>query len=113
MQNGGKNPLIQLLVVNLLGGSALGLALATLFLLLNLGQLRTLVLSSDQEAMALMMLFLGCASTFASAAIAGAIMLLPSHDDGAGGHGELRPTAFRARRRHGIWHSRELEEDES
>jgi hypothetical protein len=85
MRNDGANIFLRLFVVNLLGGSAVGIGLAALLLMLDLGNLRTLILSSDVEAMALIMMLVGLALTFGTAAIAGAIMLLSSAaDDGAG-----------------------------
>ena len=85
MQHDGANLFLRLFVVNLLGGSAVGIGLAALLLMLDLGSLRTLILSSDVEAMALIMMLVGLALTFGTAAIAGAIMLLSSNDDGGAG----------------------------
>jgi hypothetical protein len=85
MQHDGANLFLRLFVVNLLGGSAVGIGLAALLLMLDLGSLRTLILSSDVEAMALIMMLVGLALTFGTAAIAGAIMLLSSNDNGGAG----------------------------
>lgn len=76
-----NNPLVKLIAVNLLGGSVLGALLAAVFLVFNLADLRTLIFSSDNATMALVMMFGASASTFATAAIAGAIMLLAVQDD--------------------------------
>lgn len=85
MSQDGMNLFFRLFIVNLLGGSAVGIGLAALLLMLDLGNLRTLILSSDVEAMALIMMLVGLALTFGTAAIAGAIMLLSSADkDGSG-----------------------------
>jgi hypothetical protein len=95
MRHGDINLLYQLLAVNLIAGSALGAVLAALFLAFDLDGLRTLVLASDQEATALAMLFIGCASTFATAAVAGAVMMLATADDNdAGGGGVMRQIAI-------------------
>ena len=76
MRRGDRNHLVRLFTINLIAGSAIGAAMAALFLALDLAGLRTLILSSDQTAMALTMLFGGCASTFATASVAGAVMML-------------------------------------
>ena len=55
MRNDDANIFLRLFVVNLLGGSAVGIGPAALLLMLDLGNLRTLILSSDVEAMALIM----------------------------------------------------------
>jgi hypothetical protein len=69
---------MRLCVVNLFGGLALGGGFATLCLILDLDNLRTLIFSSEDAVTAMILLFLGSASTFATAAIAGAVMsLLP------------------------------------
>jgi hypothetical protein len=72
-------------VVNLVGGSVVGVGLAATLLLLDLGHLRTLIMTSDSEALALVMMIVGLALTYGTAATAGAIMLLSSHDEGVGG----------------------------
>jgi hypothetical protein len=94
MRHGDINLLYQLLAVNLIAGSALGAVLAALFLAFDLDGLRTLVLASDQEATALAMLFIGCASTFATAAVAGAVMMLATADDNDAGGGVMRQIAI-------------------
>lgn len=91
MSHDGANLFFRLFVVNLLGGSAVGIGLAALLLMLDLGNLRTLILSSDIEAMALIMMLVGLALTFGTAAIAGAIMLLSSADDDSAGTGRFVP----------------------
>jgi hypothetical protein len=63
-------------------------------LLLDLGHLRTLIMTSDSEALTLVMMIFGLALTYGTAATAGAIMLLSSHDEGAGG---MRPNLLVSR----------------
>jgi hypothetical protein len=86
--------LTRFFVVNLVGGSAVGVSLAAILLLLDLGHLRTLIMTSDSEALALVMMIVGLALTYGTAATAGAIMLLSSHDEGAGG---MRPNPLVSR----------------
>jgi hypothetical protein len=73
-----RNLIYHLFATNLLAGSAIGAVLAALFFFFDIAGLRTLIVSSDQEAVALTMLFGGCATTFATAAVAGAVMMLAS-----------------------------------
>lgn len=89
MSQDGAKLFFRLFVVNLLGGSAVGIGLAALLLMLDLGNLRTLILTSDVEAMALIMMLVGLALTFGTAAIAGAIMLLSCADDDSNGTGRF------------------------
>ena len=77
----GANPLIQLIAVNLFGGSVLGAILATALVVFDIANLRTLILSSDAGITALILIFVCSASTFSTAAIAGAVMLLAASDD--------------------------------
>lgn len=77
----GADPLIRLIAVNLFGGSALGAISATVLLVFDLANLRTLILSSDTALTALIMIFVCSASTFSTAAIAGAVMMLAANDD--------------------------------
>ncbi len=99
MRRSDINHLFHLLAVNLIAGAALGAVLAALLLGFDIYDLRTLVLASDEEATALAMLFAGCASTFATAAVAGAIMLLASADEDGESGGLLRPIAIEAKAR--------------
>jgi hypothetical protein len=80
-----KNLSTRFFVVNLVGGSAVGVSLAATLLLLDLGHLRTLIMTSDSQALALVMMIVGLALTYGTAATAGAIMLLSPHDEGGGG----------------------------
>jgi hypothetical protein len=64
-----------------LGGSVLGALLAATFLVFDLAVPRTLILSSDNATMALVMMFGASASTFATATTADAIMMLAASDD--------------------------------
>ncbi len=75
------DPLIGLIAVNLFGGSVVGAILATVLLVFDLADLRTLILSSDNAFTTLVMLFVCSALTFSTAAIAGGVMMLAASDD--------------------------------
>jgi hypothetical protein len=71
-------------------GAALGLALAALFLVLDTGGLRRLLLKSDAWPAGLCLLCAGFAITFGSAVCGSAIMSLPAGDDRRARGGEWR-----------------------
>ncbi|MGO9942954.1 MAG: hypothetical protein ACLPIC_09320 [Rhodoblastus sp.] len=79
--NNRSDPLIKLIAANLFGGAVLGAILATVLLVFDMADLRTLALSGDTALTAIVMLFVCSASTFATAAIAGAIMMLAVSDN--------------------------------
>lgn len=73
-----KNPLFHLLLVNGLAGAGLGLVFVAGVLVLDLASLRTLLMQTGEWAVGLSLLVIGSVSTFASVAMGGAIMLVPS-----------------------------------
>lgn len=96
-----RHPLFRLLVINGLGGAALGLLFVAGVLALDVAGIRSLLASTGEWVIGLSLLSIGSITTFASVAMGGAIMLLPrdpdDHDSGRR-EGEPVPVAVVAKR---------------
>ena len=78
----GNRPLFRLLTVNGIAGAALGILFVLAILALDIGGIRTLLVATGDWAIALPLLTMGSVVTFASVAMGGAIMLIPTDDRG-------------------------------
>lgn len=72
--------MVRYLALHCLMGTALGAVFAGLLMMINLGGLMDLISMSDQPALPIAMLVVGCALTFGSATMAAAVMSI-DHDD--------------------------------
>ena len=66
--------IVRFLALHCLMGTALGAGFAGLLMMINLGGLMDLIATSDQPALPIAMLVVGCALTFGSATMAAAVM---------------------------------------
>jgi hypothetical protein len=76
-----RDPLLTMVLGNLLWGMGLGLVFAGGVYLLDLGHIRTLVNNSPDGLLAMALLAMGSVITFGSVVMGGAVMLLPREDD--------------------------------
>lgn len=74
-------PLLRLLVVNWLIGAGVAAALTAVVLVTDTAHLRTLILSSNEPWIGLILLVFGFMVTMCSVAMGTAIMMLPRDDD--------------------------------
>ncbi|MGE0231301.1 MAG: hypothetical protein AB7O39_04995 [Flavobacteriaceae bacterium] len=94
------NPLLRLLAINAAGGAVAALLVVAGLYLLDVGGLQRLSAASTQPLLPVLMLAAAFIVTFASAAMGGAVMLLPGDwASGDRGHGRraatLRPVPQR------------------
>ncbi len=84
-------PLLRLLAVNGLIGAVVAGALAAVVLITDTAHLRTLIFSSREPWIGIVLLFFGFVVTMGSVAMGTAVMLLPKDDDddGPGGGSKL------------------------
>ena len=72
--------IVRFLALHCAIGSALGAAFATLLMMSNVAGLSDLIATSEYPALPTAMLVVGCALTFASAAMAAAVMSLDADE---------------------------------
>jgi hypothetical protein len=74
-------PLLRLLAINWLIGAGVAAALAAVVLITDTAHLRTLMMSSSEPWIPILLLFFGFIVTMSSVAMGAAIMFLPKDDD--------------------------------
>lgn len=86
-----RDPLLAMLLGNLIWGVGLGVVFAGGVYALNLGHIRTLVNNAPDGLLAMALLTMGSVVTFASVVMGGAVMMLPREEDKTpkGGKGVL------------------------
>ncbi len=91
-----QNPLFRLLLINGLIGVGISLLVLAGMFWSNIGNLRTLVMASDNPALPVIMLAFGLIITLSSVVMGSAVMMMKSKDTDQSGHGpKLRlPEAF-------------------
>ncbi|MTI00360.1 hypothetical protein [Roseibium sp. RKSG952] len=82
-----RDPLLRLLAVNGGIGVIISLAFAVAVLVLNIGNLRVLILNSENPVLPVLMLIAGLVITLGSVVMGSAIMMLGSSDDRRPGGG--------------------------
>jgi hypothetical protein len=92
------HPVLTLVAINAAGGAAIAVFLVGAILLLDIGQLGTLVAGSDSPVLPVVLLTAGFVVTFSSVAMGTAIMRIGRGEDGSGG-GTPVPVPVRATRR--------------
>ena len=83
----GPSPLLKLLAINGLIGVAVATGLFALVLITDTAHLRTLVMSSSEPWLPLILLYAGFLITMCSVVMGTAVMLLPEKDDDDDGPG--------------------------
>lgn len=76
----GGDPLVRLIVTNWILGSLTGIGCALLLLILDVANLRSLLMASDVRWIGLLLLCSGFAVTFGGVLTASAIMSVPTRD---------------------------------
>ncbi len=87
----GPSPLLRLLFVNWLIGAAVAVVLFAAVMITDTAHLRTLIMSSSEPWIPMLLLFIGFLITMCSVAMGTAVMLLPSDDDDDRGSGGGTP----------------------
>ncbi|HUG61399.1 MAG TPA: hypothetical protein VMP03_06120, partial [Methylomirabilota bacterium] len=96
----GRDPVLSLLLTNAFAGSVVALIVVFAILVLDIGQLQTLISGSEQPLVPAILLSAGFIVTFASVAMGTAIMRIGRPDGGSpGGLPQgMVPVPIRARR---------------
>ena len=98
-----RDPLIRMVIVNLIVGAFMGVAFAALLMAADVAGIRTLILGVSVSLPALALLFGGFAITFGGVVAATAVMLMNEDDDSSGRGGgdrfKLEPVPVRVRAR--------------
>lgn len=77
LSSGGMPPLLHFLALNLGTGLSIGIAVAALLVMFNVGELKTLISGAEDPWLAISLLYLMCAMTFGSLGMGVAVMSLP------------------------------------
>lgn len=85
-------PLLRLLLINWLIGAGVAVVLVAVVLVTDTARLRTLMFSSAEPWLPLLLLFFGFFVTMCSVAMGTAVMMLPGDDDDESGGGSAAAT---------------------